>query len=130
MPRPGVAASTTGHRRGARCDTPAAWSASPTAPRNTSAVLEDGLWLRHERAEKSADARARGARVALHVLNVPVELLWHRLLARNQRGEAHHHPISRDALARAAALFEPPGPEELAGFDEVHQHGPGRPHAG
>ena len=89
----------------------------------TDVVLEDGLWLRHERAEKLADARIRGAGVVLHVLDVPVGVLWQRLDVRNTAGEARHHPITQEALDRAAALFEPLTDEELAAFDEVHRHG-------
>lgn len=88
-------------------------------------VLEDGLWMRQERAEKVADARALGARVVLHLVQVPLETLWGRLQARNEAGDAADYPITRPELDRAAALFEPPTEEELAAFDEVHRHGDG-----
>lgn len=85
-------------------------------------VLEDGLWMAAERAEKLADARARGARVVLHVLEVPLPELERRLAERDRRGDPTTHPVPPSCLQWAAGLFEPPTPQELSRFDEVHHH--------
>ncbi len=93
--------------------------------RGVDVVLEDGLWLRAEREQKLADARAAGARVELHVFDVPREVLWERLERRRAEGAPGAFPMTREALDRAWSLFEPPVPEELAGLDawEVHTGG-------
>jgi len=65
-------------------------------------ILEDGLWMAEERAEKFRDARACGSRIELHVFDVPY-----------------------DELRRAWDLFQLPSPEELASVDHYEFHGPG-----
>lgn len=86
-------------------------------------ILEDGLWTAPERAEKIGDARACGARVELHVLDVPFEELRRRLEARRARSDPGAHPVTTEQLASAWAIFEPPSASELALVDAVRRHG-------
>ncbi len=81
-------------------------------------ILEDGLWMAAERAEKFADARGAGARIVLHVFDVPLETLWQRLQSRNDEAAAGDYPMTRAELDWAWDLFEPPTPDELAQVDE------------
>ena len=70
-------------------------------------ILENGFWSRTERDGYRDTARALGATVHLHYLDTPLDVLKHR---------------RRDLLTAAqmddcAALFEAPGPAELATYD-------------
>ncbi len=40
-----------------------------------SVILEDGLWMAQERAERFRDARACGSRIELHVFHIPYNTL-------------------------------------------------------
>lgn len=88
----------------------------------TDVILEDGLWTRAERQEKFADARLRGARIILHVLDVPRDVLWARLQERQATGPAGSYPMSEGELDWAWHVFERPTAAELAGVDEVWIH--------
>ncbi len=93
----------------------------------TDVILEDGLWQRTERAEKIADGRTCGARIELHVFDVPVAVLWDRLQRRNTDGGAGAYPITQAELEWAASVFQPPSADELASVDRVELHSGGLP---
>src|SRR5438105_15397507 len=80
-------------------------------------ILESGFWLRSERDETRLGARALGAAVELHVLDVPVDELWRRLEERHQSGRRPTRPITREELDRWATFFEAPDAAELELFD-------------
>jgi predicted kinase len=86
-------------------------------------ILEDGLWRAEERTEKFRDARECGARIELHVFDVPIEELWTRLQDRNLLAAAGAAPVTRDDLERAWSVFEPPTAAELAMVDEWRRYG-------
>lgn len=88
----------------------------------TDVILEDGLWTRAERAQKFADAQLRGARIVLHVFDVPRDLLWARLQQRQATADAGSYPMSEAELDSAWQIFQPPTATELAGVDQVHSH--------
>lgn len=94
--------------------------------RGTDVIVEDGLWQQSERVEKIADGRACGARIELHVFDVPVATLWERLHRRNTDGEAGAYPMSRSALDWAVSVFQPPTAEELASVDRYEIRTGGR----
>jgi predicted kinase len=94
-----------------------------------SVILEDGLWMAQERAEKFRDARACGSRIDLHVFDVPYDTLWNRLQDRNQEATPGAYPITEDELRRAWNLFQLPSPEELARVDSYQFHTGGLDHA-
>ncbi len=85
-------------------------------------ILEDGLWLRSERTEKFADARACGARIELHVFEVAYEELWSRLRRRGSGADPTAYPMTEHELRWAWDLFEPPSAEELATIDAYAVH--------
>jgi predicted kinase len=88
----------------------------------TDVILEDGLWLRSERAEKFADARQRGARIVLHVFDVPRDVLWARLQKRTADVDAGAYPMTEEELDWAWGIFQPPTASELADLDRVDIH--------
>lgn len=88
----------------------------------TDVILEDGLWMRAERSEKFADARRHGARIALHVFDVPRDVLWSRLQKRRGGPDAGAWPLDEEQLDRAWQIFEAPSAGELATVDQVEVH--------
>lgn len=76
-------------------------------------VIEWGTWARSERDVLRNGARALGVGVELHLLDEPVEVLFERIRGRNMESP----PIQFDDLAKWAAIFERPSPEEMALFD-------------
>jgi predicted kinase len=86
-------------------------------------IYEDGLWTRAERAEKIRDARAAGARIELHLFQVPLDELERRLERRATQRVAGAHPVTPAQLAAAARIFDPPTPDELARVDRYELHG-------
>lgn len=78
-----------------------------------SVVLEWGTWARSERDALRAGARAIGARVELHFLYAPVEVLFERTRGRNRESPA----ITLDDMRKWSELFERPSAEEMAPFD-------------
>jgi len=88
-------------------------------------ILEDGLWMREERVQKFSDARAARARIELHVLDVPLDILWARLQRRNEDAVLGAYPMTYEELQWSGSLFEQPTPEELSTVDHyvVHRGG-------
>jgi len=78
-----------------------------------TAIIEWGTWGRSERDTLRLGARALGASVELHCLDVPVEVLFERLSARKPEPPG----ISLDDLRKWSEAFERPAPEEIALFD-------------
>jgi predicted kinase len=86
--------------------------------RRLSVIIEWGVWSRAERDVLRRRARELGAAVELHYLEVPLEELWRRVQARNERGEPGVPVIERAHLEEwSARAFEPPTPDELALYD-------------
>jgi len=77
-------------------------------------VIEWGTWARSERDVLRTGARALGAAVELHYLNVPVDTLFERIRQR----DAEEPAITLEDLRKWAALFEEPSAEEMALFDQ------------
>src|SRR5438093_12910908 len=65
-----------------------------------SVVLDFGLWARIERDEMRSAARGLGVGVELHYLNVPTDVLWRRIQARNSQPPWDSYPIRRADLDR------------------------------
>ncbi|HEX8033904.1 MAG TPA: AAA family ATPase [Ktedonobacterales bacterium] len=78
-----------------------------------SVILESGFWLRSDRDEKRLGARALGAAVELHYLDVPLDERWRRIEKRNAEGAWHTVPITRAQLESYERFFEIPERAEL-----------------
>lgn len=81
--------------------------------RGQSVVVEWGTWAQVERDQLRDDGRAAGARVELHHLHAPVEVLWQRIAVRDREDP----PITRAHLDDWAGLFQWPDDAELATWD-------------
>jgi predicted kinase len=76
-------------------------------------VIEWGTWVRSERDTLREGARALGAAVELHFLDVPLDVLLDRIRLRNME----HPPITLDDLMKWDEQFQRPGAEEMSLFD-------------
>jgi predicted kinase len=80
----------------------------------TDVILDFGCWAREEREDFRARAHALGADFKLHYMDVSLDELKRRLIARNRDvGEGPVFYISDENLRKWAALFQPPGADEL-----------------
>ena len=82
--------------------------------RGLTVIIEWGTWVRSERDAMRVRARELGARVELHYLAAPVDVLLERI---DRRG-AENPPIDRDAMIQWAEIFQAPTLDEMALFDK------------
>jgi predicted kinase len=82
-----------------------------------SVILENGFWARQERTMFQSKARALGANVELHFLDVPKDELWSRLNRRNSGRPEGTFVVTKEQLDSWWASFEPPTDDELATYD-------------
>jgi predicted kinase len=76
-------------------------------------IIEWGTWGKSERDTLRVGARALGAAVELHYLDVPLDVLMGRI----QRRNAESPPIEESAMLQWFEKFQSPTPEEMALFD-------------
>jgi predicted kinase len=91
-------------------------------------ILDYGCWSRDERKLFRKRAEQLGASTELIVLDLPLDILWQRLHARNETAPANTFHITRAELTSWNELFERPTPDELAGCTKVpvqQQQAPG-----
>ncbi len=79
----------------------------------STVIIEWGTWGRSERDTLRLGARALGASVELHYLDVPIEVLFDRVRARKLESPG----ISLSDLYKWSEAFERPDAEEMALFD-------------
>jgi predicted kinase len=80
-------------------------------------IIESGHWMRSERDEKRRWARQVEARVELHYLDVPVDVLLERARRRTADDAPATYQLTDDELLSWLDVFEPPSAEEAALFD-------------
>ena len=80
-----------------------------------SVLIEWGTWGRSERDRLREEARALGARVELHYLTAPLDVLFERV----QRRAMEDAPITREEMERWATLIQVPTEEEMKLFDRT-----------
>lgn len=81
--------------------------------RGQSVIVEWGTWARVERDHLRDGGRAAGARVELHHLHAPVEVLWQRIGLRDREDP----PVTRPHLDEWVQLFQWPDDAELGTWD-------------
>jgi predicted kinase len=92
------------------------------APDEWMAALGYDIWNRHARARVEALQWALaqdllGALVELHVLHVPLEVLWERVSARRLEEESGSRPMTYEDLLQARDAFQVPTEAERALYD-------------
>ena len=76
-------------------------------------VLDFGCWFRSQREEFRARVKNLGADFRIHFADVPEEVLFERLKARNGRRTEGTFFIPESKLKEWIQIFEPPTSEEL-----------------
>ncbi len=84
-------------------------------------ILENGFWSRKERDDKRLWARAHNRAVELHYLDLPINVLWQRLDARNKQNSESIVRLSREQLEHWASKLEAPDSAELKLFDNFEE---------
>jgi predicted kinase len=84
-------------------------------------IIEWGTWGRSERDAFRLGARAVGAAVELHYLEVPADVLFERIRRRGMEDP----PIERHELQKWYDVFQAPTSEEMSLFDPPLNRGQG-----
>jgi predicted kinase len=88
-------------------------TASKLVARGQSVILGWSQWSRAMRYEAKARAESTGATVALHCINLPLDIVEQHLRLRNAARPPGTHDIDAEELQRFATnLFEPPADDE------------------
>jgi len=85
-------------------------------------IWEQGFWHRDERLKFRAEANALDASVVLHFLDVKVDRLKERLLARNLDLPAGSFHVDPNEIDLWMTWFQPPEDNELALYDRYEVH--------
>ena len=80
-------------------------------------ILDYGCWSEEERDLFRTRAHELGALAEIVVLDLPFDVLWERVEARNAALPAGTFRISREELADFRTKFQVPGAAELARWD-------------
>lgn len=87
-----------------------------------SVILENGFWSKEERMEYREAAKAVGAEVVLHYLDVPKEELLRRIEKRNEEARDDSFCVSEKDLETWLSWFTPPDEGELQVYDHYEVH--------
>jgi len=94
--------------------------AAQVAARGTPCVLDLGFTRFKERSLFAERAREAGLPLRLHVLDVPKEERWRRVVSRNQ-GDTNQleFAVTREMFDFVEAMWEPPTEVEMAACDGI-----------
>lgn len=90
--------------------------------KDISVVLENGFWSKKERLAYRATAKAIGAAVELHYLNISKDELWRRLQKRNAVASSDSFHVTEHELETWLSWFTPPDIEEASRYDRFFEH--------
>lgn len=77
-------------------------------------ILDFGFWSKAERDEFQQKAHSMGANFKIHYMDVPNDIIWERLSARNQlAGDNAVFFVGKEEFEEWSNLFEIPTKEEL-----------------
>ncbi len=82
--------------------------------RGTDVILDDGFFLRADRADYASRAAAAEATTTIHFLDTPAEEVRKRVEIRNRSLDEFQFEIAPDALDVYISIFEKPQPDEPA----------------
>jgi hypothetical protein len=89
-------------------------SAAELLKRGADVILDDGFFLRANRAHVVGLSRSVGAAAKIHFVDTPLHVLRARLNARNASLPPHNFRVGPEMLHAFVGLFEKPGPDEGA----------------
>ena len=106
--------------RVARCEGQIGRMATRCAQAGAAPVLDLSFLRAASRASFAAIARQSGFDVTLHVLDVPADERWQRVVSRNQtRGETFSLTVTRPMFDFIESIWEPPTPAEMIAYQGV-----------
>jgi len=82
-----------------------------------SVIIEWGTWGRDERLRLAGEARALGARVELHWLSAPLDIMIERIRLRGREDP----PITPEQVEGWLRAFQIPDADELSAYDAVYR---------
>lgn len=85
-------------------------------------ALENGFWSQEERSEYRKTAKALGAQVVLHYLDLPKRIILARVASRNRKLPDGSFHVSVEDVEGFMVLFEPPLMQEMKTYDEYIIH--------
>ncbi len=105
-----------------RCEAQVATLALGLAERGMSSVIDFGLSTRVQRegwVRRAEDARVE---LELHTLEMPAEVRWDRVQARNDAAVGTFvFPVTREMFEGMEKIWESPDRQEAAGYARVHR---------
>lgn len=94
------------------------WDLTKQALRlGVNVVAEYGYWSKAERDKFRDQARKLGAKVELHYLKVPKDVMWYRIEKRNANLPEGNFPISKAQFDSWYDYFQAPTAAELATYN-------------
>lgn len=73
-------------------------------------ILENGFWVREERNKYRDTGKNIGAKVELHFVDAPFEILWKRVEKRNSN--LNEFRVTKKEMEDGYKIFQPPTDEE------------------
>ena len=83
-------------------------------------ILENGFWSREERDSYSDIGKNLGAKVKLHFVDAPFDVLWERVGKRNSNLEEFQ--MTKKEMEDAHRAFQPPTEEEGQAYDYFQRY--------
>ena len=105
-----------------RCMTQIWATARQVAAQRTPCVLDFGFGMKDLRTRFAKVAREAGFSVQLHVLNIPADERWRRVVARDASpADGHRLPfsITREMFDFVETMWQPPTKEEMRNLDAI-----------
>ena len=80
--------------------------------RNVDVILDDGFFFREHRIKYSNMAKKINARTIVHYIDVPINVIRHRIKLRNKALPSHNFRINPERIEDFFRTFEIPSPDE------------------
>ena len=81
-------------------------------------ILENCFWAEEERTAYAVRALELGAKIELHAFDIPNNILWQRILDRNQTLENKTFEMTREEAEYSWSMFQPPTNDELIFYND------------
>ena len=78
-------------------------------------ILENGFWVREERDSYRNTGKSIGAKVELHFVDAPFDVLWRRVEKRNSNPKEFQ--VTKKEIEDGWKVFQPPTNEEGRNYD-------------
>ena len=83
-------------------------------------ILENGFWTKVERDHYLNTAKQLSAKVELHFVDAPFDVLWERVQNRNRN--SNEFAMTKKGMEESYKMFQPPTSEEGNVYDFFHHY--------